>query len=120
MMDDSEIRDRFAELREADRAHAPGFAQTFARARARESWRATRRVRPLVIATAAAVLIAAVWLGGHSRSFSPITTTPTIATWRAPTDVFLRTPGHELFGEMPALGASVLDKMIHTTSERGA
>jgi len=120
MMDDSKIRDRFAELREADRAHAPGFAQTFARARARESWRATRRVRPLVIATAAGVLIAAVWLGGHSRSFSPSTVTPTIATWRAPTDVLLRTPGSELLGTMPALGASVLDKMIHTPSRKGA
>jgi hypothetical protein len=120
MMDDSEIRDRFAELREADRVRAPGFAQTFARARARESWRATRRVRPLVIATAAAVLIAAVWRGGHSRSFSPSTTTSTIATWRAPTDVLLTTPGSELFRTMPALGASVLDKMIHTPSEKGA
>ena len=49
MMDDSEIRNRFAELREADRAHAPGFAQTFARARARESWRARQGVRPLVM-----------------------------------------------------------------------
>lgn len=119
MMDDSEIRHRFAEMREADRARAPGFAQTFVRARARESWRARQRVRQLVIAAAAAVLITAIWLG-HSRSFSPSTVTPTIATWRAPTDVFLRTPGHELFGEMPALGASVLDKMIHTTSEKGA
>ena len=119
MMDDSEIRDWFAELREADRAHAPGFAQTFARARARESWRARQRVRPLVIAVAAGVLIAAIWLG-HSRSFSPITTTPTIATWRAPTDVLLTTPGSELFGTMPALGASVLDKMIHTPSKKGA
>ena len=118
MMDDSEIRHRFAEMREADRARAPGFAQTFARARARGSWRATQHVRPLVIA-AAAVLIAAVWLG-HGRSFSPSTVTPAIATWRAPTDVFLRTPGHELFGEMPALGASVLDKMIYSPSKKGA
>ena len=119
MMDDSEIRHRFAELREADRAHAPGFAQTFARARARESWRARQRVRPLVIAAAAGVLIAAIWLG-HSRSFSPATTTPTIATWRAPTDVLLRTPGSELLGTMPALGASVLDKMIYSPSKKGA
>jgi hypothetical protein len=119
MMDDSEIRDRFAELREADRARAPGFAPILARARARERWRATHRVRPLVIAAAAAMLIATVWLG-RTRSFSPATVAPEIATWRAPTDVFLRTPGHELFGEMPALGASVLDKVIHTTSERGA
>jgi hypothetical protein len=119
MMDDSEIRHRFAELREVDRERAPGFAHTFARARTRESWRATQRGRPLVIAAAAGVLIAAIWLG-HSRSFSPATTTPTIATWRAPTDVLLRTPGSELLGTMPALGASVLDKMIYSPSKKGA
>jgi hypothetical protein len=119
MMDDREIRDRFAELRETDRARAPGFAQTFARARARESWRARQRLRPLVISLAAAVVIAAIWLT-QARSFSPSTATPTIATWRAPTDVLLRTPGSELLGTMPALGASVLDKMIHTPSKKGA
>jgi hypothetical protein len=119
MMDDNEIRHRFAEMREADRARAPGFAQTFARARVRETWRARQSMRPLVITAAAAVLIAAIWLG-HPRSFSPSMTTSTIATWRAPTDVLLRTPGSEILGTMPALGASVLDKMIHPTSEKGA
>ena len=76
------------------------------------------RVRPLVIGAAAAVVIAAVWLA-NARSFSPHTVTPTIATWRAPTDVLLRTPGSELLGIMPALGASVLDKMISTPTNRG-
>jgi hypothetical protein len=38
---------------------------------------------------------------------------------RAPTDVLLRTPGSELLGAMPALGASVLDTMIPTPSKRG-
>jgi hypothetical protein len=79
------------------------------------------RVRPLVIGAAAAVVIAAVWVA-NARSFSPHTATPTIAAiaaWRAPTDVLLRTPGSELLGEMPALGASVLDKMILTPTNRG-
>jgi hypothetical protein len=79
------------------------------------------RVRPLVIGAAAAVVIAAVWVA-NARSFSPHTATPTvaaIAAWRAPTDVLLRTPGNELLGEMPALGASVLDKMISSPSNRG-
>ncbi len=118
MMDDSEIRQRFAQLREADQESAPGFAQTYGRARASRSLRATRRVRPLVIATAAAVVIAALGLA-YARSFSPPLTAPEIATWRAPTDVLLRTPGSELLGEMPALGASVLDTMIPKPSNRG-
>jgi len=36
MMDESELRRRFAELREADRERAPSFAQTYGRARASE------------------------------------------------------------------------------------
>jgi hypothetical protein len=118
MMDDSEIRQRFAQLREADQESAPSFAQTYGRARARRSLRATRRVRPLVIAMAAAVVIAAIGVA-YARSLSPSATTPEIATWRAPTDVFLRTPASELLGEMPALGASVLDTMIPKPSKTG-
>ena len=78
MMDESEIRQRFAQLREADRESAPGFAQTYASARSRRSSPAMQRVRPLVIAAAAAVVIAAVWIA-NARSFSPHTVTPTIA-----------------------------------------
>jgi hypothetical protein len=121
MMEDKEIRQRFAELRESDRERAPSFAQTYARAHTRRRLGAMLRVRPLVIGAAAAVVIAVVWLA-NARSFSPHTVTPTIAAiaaWRAPTDVLLRTPGSELLGAMPALGASVLDKMISTPSNRG-
>jgi hypothetical protein len=118
MMDENEIRQRFARLRDSDRERAPGFAQIYARARSRRSWRTMLRVRPLVIGAAAAVVIAAVWLA-NSRSVSPSTTTPAIASWRAPTDILLRTPGSEVLGAMPALGASVLDKMILTPTNRG-
>ncbi len=118
MMDENELRSRFAQLREADRGRSPTFAQVYGRARARRSLRAIRRVRPLVIGAAAAVGIAAVALA-YARSSSPSAATPEIATWRAPTDVLLRTPGSELLGEMPALGASVLDTMIPKPSNRG-
>jgi hypothetical protein len=117
-MDDSEIRQRFGQLREADRERAPGFAQIYGRARARRRSAAIPRVPPLMIAMAATVFIAAVWLA-NARSVSRSTPTATIATWRAPTDVLLRTPGSELLGTMPALGSSVLDKMISTPSNRG-
>ena len=115
MIDDNELRRRFTELREADRNRAPGFAYTFGRARAR-NLRRTPRLRPLVIA-AAVVVVALSLAYGRSVSRSEA---PAIATWRAPTDVLLQTPGSELLSEMPALGASVLDKMIPTTtSNRG-
>ena len=115
MMDENEIRQRFAQLREADRESAPSFAQIYGRGRARRRLGAMPRARPFVIGVAAAAVIATFWLA-KVRSFSPSTVTPTIATWRAPTDVLLRTPGSELLGTMPALGASVLDKMISTPS----
>jgi hypothetical protein len=119
MMDDNELRRRFTELREADRNRTPGFARTYGDARARRSRRTVRGVRPLVLAAAAVVVIAALSLA-YGRSTTPSTTTPPIATWRAPTDVLLQTPGRELLADMPALGASVLDKMIPTTtSNRG-
>ena len=118
MIDDNELRRRFTELREADRNRTPGFARTYGDARARRSRRATRGVRPLVLAAAAVVVIAALSLA-YGRSTTPSTTTPAIATWRPPTDVLLQTPGSELLGDMPALGASVLDKMIPIPSNRG-
>ena len=120
-MDESELRRRFARMRDADRESAPSFAQTYAGARARPSGRAMLRLRPLVIGAAAAVVVAAVWLA-RAGSFSPaeVTPHPTILTWRAPTDVLLRTPGSELLGAMPALSASVLDTMIPKHSKKGA
>jgi RNA polymerase sigma factor (sigma-70 family) len=102
----------------ADRLHR---ADTCVRSRSRQRRRAIPRLRPHVVAMAAAVVIATVWLA-NARLFSRPSVTPTIATivaWRAPTDVLLRTPGSELLGTMPALGASVLDKMISTPSNRG-
>ena len=118
MIDDNEIRSGFARLREADRERAPSFAQTFGRARARKSRRATLRVRPLVVGAMAAAAIATIWLA-QTRSFSPSAATPAIATWRAPTDVLLQTPGSELLGAMPALGTSILDEIIPVPSNRG-
>ena len=125
MIDDDELKRRFAEWRETDQKRAPDFAhiraraQSRARSRAGRSWRAGLRVRPLVIGAVAAVAIAAIGLT-YSRSVAPSAVAPEIVTWRAPTDVLLRTPGTELLTAMPALGASVLDKMIPTLSEKGA
>lgn len=118
MIDDNEIRQRFAQLREADQERSPSFAQTFGRVRARRSRRATLRLRPVVLGAAAVIVMAAISLA-YSRSRSHSAAASSIATWRAPTDVLLQTPASELLGEMPALGASVLDTMIPKPSNRG-
>ncbi|MGZ3332972.1 MAG: hypothetical protein ACXWMM_13110 [Gemmatimonadaceae bacterium] len=118
MIDDSELRRRFTELRETDRNRTPGFARTYGDARARRSRRATRGWRPLVLAAAAVVVIAALSLA-YGRSTTSPTITPAIATWRAPTDVLLQTPGSELLGVMPALSKSILDEMIPIPSNKG-
>jgi hypothetical protein len=119
-MDDNELRRQFSELREADKDRAPAFAQIYGRARAgaRARLGRTPRVRPLVLAAAAVVVIAALSLA-YGRSTTPATTNPAIATWRAPTDVLLQTPGSELLGVMPALSKSILDEMIPIPSNKG-
>lgn len=117
MIDENELGRRFSQLRDFDREQAPTFAQTYQRARARR-WSTTPRGSWLVIGAAAAIVIAAIWIG-HARSSSPPVAAPAITTWRAPTDVFLWTPGSELLGAMPALDASVLDTMIPKPSMRG-
>jgi hypothetical protein len=117
MMDESDIRRRFARLREADQERAPSFARIYERAHAHRPPRATLRARTLVVGAAAMVAIATVWLARTRSVTSELT--PTIMTWSAPTDVLLRTPGRELLGVMPALGASVLDAMIPTSSIKG-
>jgi hypothetical protein len=118
MMDDNELRRQFAELRKADKDRAPAFAQIYGRARARASLRRTPRPRPLLLAAAAVVVIVALSLA-YGRSTTPSTTTPAIATWRAPTDILLQTPGSELLGVMPALSKSILDEMIPVPSNKG-
>jgi hypothetical protein len=117
-MDDNELRRQFTELREADKDRAPGFAQIYGRARARARQRSKPRLRPLVVAATAVAVIAALSLA-YGRSTTPSTTTPAIATWRAPTDVLLQTPGSELLGVMPALSKSILDEMIPVPSNKG-
>jgi hypothetical protein len=124
MMDENELRRQFTELRDADKDRAPAFMQIYGQARARVSVqrmprpRRTPGVRPLVLAAAAVIVVAVLSLA-YGRSVTPSTTTPAIATWRAPTDVLLQTPGSELLGVMPALSKSILDEMIPTTSNKG-
>ncbi|MDP9205991.1 MAG: hypothetical protein M3P12_11125 [Gemmatimonadota bacterium] len=117
-IDEHELRRRFGQLREVDRELAPEFALTDRRSSAGLRRRPTPHLRPLVIGAAAAVAIVAASLT-YARSLSRSPDTHSIVTWRAPTDVFLRTPGSEVLAAMPALGASVVDAIIPIPSNRG-
>ena len=118
MMDDNELRRRFTELSEADRNRTPGFARMYGDARARLGRRTKRGLRPLVLAAAAVVVIAALSLA-YGRSVSHSEAATAIATWSAPTDVLLQTPGSALLSEMPALSKSILDEIIPVPSNKG-
>lgn len=117
-MDEPELRRRFAQLRAAEQEGTPQFAQTFERAHTSRPSHVPLRLRRLMIGAAAAIALAAGW-SARARWWSPAPVTPSIATWRAPTDVLLRTPGSELVGVMPALGTSVLDTILPVPSKRG-
>ncbi|HEY3052812.1 MAG TPA: hypothetical protein VGK04_05420 [Thermoanaerobaculia bacterium] len=95
-MNDDDLRDAFAKLRESERHSAPAF-----RIQGRRDAGTTRR---LVVVAAMLVLIIAV--GYFSRS-KPQQTTTSISTWRAPTDSLLRTPGHELLDSLPQLQPTI-------------
>jgi hypothetical protein len=96
--DDRDLRDRFARLRDEDRAHLPAFRV------AREAPRWTWSPRVLI---AAAIILIALVLARPDRT----PTNPSIqfvdlraATWRSPTDFLLVTPGSELLRSVPEVG----------------
>ena len=117
MIDESELRRRFARLRAADLDDTPSFADIAALGR-RHGSHGTLRVRRLVIGAMGIAAVAVIWLA-HARSHSS-PTAPSIGTWRAPTDVLLSTPGSVPFRPVPALGASVVDAMLSPTPMKGA
>lgn len=117
-MDEKGIRQLFAEARDADQKHAPSFGAIYTRLRSGDRHSPIVSLRPVILGAAAASLIAAAWLG-RERSVSPSVLTPTIASWKAPTDILLHTPGSELLGVMPPLGASVLDALLPTFPDKG-
>jgi hypothetical protein len=69
--------------------------------------------------TAAAALVIVALSLAYGRSVSHSESATAIATWSAPTDVLLQTPGSALLSEMPALSRSILDEMIPIPSNKG-
>ena len=119
MMDEPELHRRFARLRAADEEGTPQFWQTFERARRSRPSHVTLRLRPLMFGAATVIVLAVGW-STWVRWWSPSPVTPSIATWRAPTDVLLRTSASALVGVMPVLDSSILDKIVPIPSKKGA
>ena len=102
MPHDRDLRERFAELRREDRAHAGEFSRLLHRARPRAN---AFPVSVWVAIAAGLVLAAAVvkWmprLGHRTMGGAEIS----ITEWKSSTDFLLRTPGREMLRTVPTIG----------------
>ena len=111
---ESELTRLFEEQRRADEASAPGFRELMARARAatrggdfaparegRWAWRA------VFIAAAFVALATGLYFLRPAHEPRMTSNAPTLADWKAPTDILLQTPGAELLARLPVLLPSV-------------
>ena len=91
-MNDDDLRNAFAQLRESESRNVPPF---------RVAARPQRSFRLAFVAAMLVLLIAVGYLTRNRPQMPPNTTS--ISTWRAPTDFLLRTPGRELIDSVPQL-----------------
>ena len=100
MIDEPELRERFARLRAEERRAVSRFEL---RPRARR----LRPVRTLIAATAALMLVAIIAFtlrpGRVSFSAADRAAARSVADWHPPTDFLLRTPGSELLTTTPRI-----------------
>ena len=131
-MDDSDLRKLFREAREADESSAPDFRRI--RQRGAGGHVTPRRLRWGLIALPAATALA-VGLGllmagrgsdAPSREAVPSEVSEasalTLDDWTAPTDFLLETPGRELLGSIPPIGADIPEVSVTnpSTTPKGA
>ena len=114
--DDGVIRKLFTELRNRDRAQTPDFRTM--RQRSSAPRRTTTLVtRSFLRAAAAVVFLAAgviMWQRLHRAGISRTATVSSLTSWKSPTAILLRTPGHELLRGVPDLHSSILDRLTPT------
>jgi hypothetical protein len=116
VLDDRELRERFAELRRADQARAGEYlAVLYQPAR----W--TRHVRPAkwaAVAGLALVIAVAVLLVERSKRRYAGSHDVSITEWKSPTDFLLRTPGQEVLQTIPQIGEWPASARIRPEAER--
>jgi hypothetical protein len=93
---DDALRGAFAALREEDARAAGSFASLVARPR---TVAARAPLAPVLGAALAALAVSLVPRRGFQASAAPVS----IASWTAPTDFLLRTPGIEVLGSVPRI-----------------
>ena len=114
--DDGVIRELFAELRNRDRAQTPDF-RTMRQRSSAPLGTATPLTRSFLRAAAALVLLAAgviTWQRLQRGEVSRTATVSSITSWKSPTAILLRTPGHDLLRGVPDLHSSILDRLTPT------
>ena len=106
---DSELKERFTELRDSVAATTPPFEIPAMRTRPR-TWRNDVLKYAAVLTLLAGVGVAGVAVRARreqtrmQREYA----NATILHWRAATDVLLQTPGRELTASVPSLSKSVI------------
>jgi hypothetical protein len=104
MLDDRDLRERFADLRREDQAHAGEFNGFLHASRPRanpmrlSAWVAVAAGLTVMIA----VFVMSVQPSGRRNIGSPEIS---ITEWKSSTDFLLRTPGQEVLRTIPRIGA---------------
>ena len=100
--DDTDLRNRFAELRREEEARTPGFRLPSPRGVASR----LRLGRLVALAASLAVSVACVFLVRLMWRPEQLPGKPAVSLteWKAPTDFLLETPGRELLRTVPAIG----------------
>lgn len=98
-MNDDDLRQQFEELRAEEMRRVPPF--TVPRPQPRARWK-------LQLAAAALLLLVVLGVTLHVRQETAFSSADhavaqSLSAWRAPTDVLLDTPGHELLSSSPAI-----------------
>ena len=114
---DDELRTRFAEVRERDRAGAPEFGSMWERAERFSPRRRARFVWAAGAAAAAGVMLAGGLVLGRNRPEPADTTGPSIVTWTSPTASLLRMSNVAVLTP-PSILASVLDGVTSPAAGR--
>jgi hypothetical protein len=105
---DREIARLFAEQRRADEASAPALPELMSRPHRMRMSRKRSLARIALIGATAAAIATVILLrparsrdGGQDAALPPAAAQ--LASWKAPTDSLLRTPGSELWTRVPVL-----------------
>jgi anti-sigma-K factor RskA len=105
--DDPEITRLFDEQRRADEATAPALRELLARPRGLQATGRRGAWRIALVAVTVAAAIAGALLLRPARHLGQETELPPaasqLASWKAPTDALLKTPGSDLWTRVPVL-----------------